>query len=31
MADEAFRRGEVHTGFIQEFFDRSGHLLQADE
>jgi len=31
LADEAFRRGEVHTGFIQEFFDRHGHVLQADE
>jgi len=27
LADEAFRRGEVHTGFIQEFFDRVGHHL----
>src|SRR5680860_1815121 len=25
IADDAFKRGEVHTGFIPEFLDRSGH------
>jgi len=25
IADDAFKRGEVHTGFIPEFLDRVGH------
>jgi acetyl-CoA carboxylase biotin carboxylase subunit len=27
IADEAFGRGEVHTGFIPEFLDRVGHRV----
>jgi acetyl-CoA carboxylase biotin carboxylase subunit len=30
LADEAFRRGDVHTGFIPEFFDRHQAALQRD-
>ena len=25
IADEAFKRGEVHTGFIPDFFERVGN------
>ena len=27
VADDAFRRGDVHTGFIPEFLDRAGHRI----
>jgi acetyl-CoA carboxylase biotin carboxylase subunit len=31
MADEHFRAGEVHTGFIPEFFERRGDKLFSDD
>jgi acetyl/propionyl-CoA carboxylase alpha subunit len=30
LADEAFRRGEVHTGFIAGFLERQAAALRAD-
>ncbi|MCO5217647.1 MAG: acetyl-CoA carboxylase biotin carboxylase subunit [Thermomicrobiales bacterium] len=31
MADEAFKRGDVHTGFIPEFFERLDDRALADD
>jgi acetyl/propionyl-CoA carboxylase alpha subunit len=30
LADESFRRGEVHTGFLADFFARQEALAFAD-
>jgi biotin carboxylase len=31
LADEAFRRGEVHTGFVAEFIERRPIAPHIDE
>lgn len=31
MADDAFRRGDVHTGFIPEFFERLDDMALTDD